>query len=148
MLFEEKLAQGGTLDDNATFAEYAAKWFTYRGSTRKLAPRTRDRYQSLLVAHVADRAGRGEIQGHRVPVVNCPNDLRSEVGHELLSRHPEAPFVAMWSVDRNGFQGWSLRSRGLFDVSELAVTLGGGGHPASAGFRRPPGQWILVPLGD
>jgi oligoribonuclease NrnB/cAMP/cGMP phosphodiesterase (DHH superfamily) len=106
------------------------------------------RYQALLVAHVADRAGRGEIQGHRVPVVNCPNDLRSEVGHELLARHPEAPFVAMWSVDRHGFQGWSLRSRGLFDVSELAVTLGGGGHPASAGFRRPAGQWILVPLGD
>jgi len=105
------------------------------------------RYQALLVGHVADRAGFGEIGGHRVPVVNCPNDLRSEVGHELLARYPEEPFVAMWSVDRNGFQGWSLRSRGEFDVSELAATLGGGGHPASSGFRRPPGRWILAPLG-
>ncbi len=106
------------------------------------------RYQALLVGHVADRAGLGEIRGYRVPVVNCPNDLRSEVGHELLARHPEAPFVAMWSVDRHGFQGWSLRSRGAFDVSELAATLGGGGHPASSGFRRPPGQWILAPSGS
>ncbi len=106
------------------------------------------RYQDMLIRKVADRAGFGEVGGHRIPVANCPNSLRSEVGHELLARFPEAPFVGMWSIDGQGWQGWSLRSRGDFDVSALASSLGGGGHVAASGFRRAPGEWILAPLGQ
>lgn len=106
------------------------------------------RYQEMLIRQVSGRAGVGQVGGHRIPVVNCPNSLRSEVGHELLKRHPRAPFVGMWSIDAGGWQGWSLRSRGDFDVSALAASLGGGGHMAASGFRLPPGEWILAPLGE
>ncbi|MGI5844549.1 MAG: phosphoesterase [Candidatus Xenobium sp.] len=106
------------------------------------------RYQEMLIRNVSDRAGLGLVGGHEIPVVNCPTSLRSEVGHELLKRHPQAPFVGMWSIDARGWQGWSLRSRGDFDVSVLAARLGGGGHVAASGFRLPPGKWILAPLGE
>ena len=33
-------------------------------------------------------------------------------------------------------ESWSLRSRGDFDVGNLARSLGGGGHRAAAGFSR------------
>lgn len=105
------------------------------------------RYTARMVGHLADRAGVGELGGFPVPVVNCPGDLRSDVGQELLNRNPEAPFVALWSIDGDGNQAWSLRSRGDFDVASLAASLGGGGHKAAAGFRRGPGAWILAPLG-
>lgn len=125
-----------------------ALWEGLEVATLRSEGRILLRYQEVLVRHLADHAGVGEVGGHRVPVVNCPGDLRSEVGHELLARNPEAPFVALWSVDSRGYQAWSLRSRGDFDVSALAATLGGGGHLAAAGFRRQPGQWILAPDSD
>ena len=57
------------------------------------------------------------------------------------------PFAAGFFVTQNGEVVYSLRSRGDFDVSKVAVELGGGGHHNAAGFtiwkvlpfeRRPP----------
>lgn len=70
-----------------------------------------------------------------VPVVNsswCP----SEVGHMLLSKYPNAPFVGVWSEGSDGSRRYSLRSEDhRVDVSEVAAKLGGGGHRNAAGFR-------------
>lgn len=53
---------------------------------------------------------------------------RSELGHELLNRHPEIDVAIV--INMNG--GISLRSREV-DVSELAKEFGGGGHKLASG---------------
>lgn len=40
----------------------------------------------------------------------------------------------------DGLIQWSLRSRGDFDVSEVAKQYGGGGHRPAAGFQTRPGE--------
>jgi uncharacterized protein len=90
--------------------------------------------QRVHVATLCDRAYWTEVDGHRVPCVNTPL-FQSEVGEELCRRHPDAPFAAVFSAGE-GEEYWSLRARGGFDVSAVAKRLGGGGHPAAAGFER------------
>jgi uncharacterized protein len=75
-----------------------------------------------------------EIAGHMVPVVNATAHI-SEVGHELLERFPDCRFSASYRDTSGGLREWSLRSRGDFDVSEVAKKFGGGGHASAAGFR-------------
>lgn len=53
---------------------------------------------------------------------------RSEIGHELLNRHPELEFIII--INMSG--GISFRSRSV-DISNLAHELDGGGHPQAAG---------------
>lgn len=72
------------------------------------------------------------FEGHRIPCVNTVV-LNSEVGNALLQLYPQAPFSLSWFVTKDGKIKGSLRSRGEFDVSELAKKLGGGGHKAAAG---------------
>lgn len=78
------------------------------------------------------------IAGHRVPAVNSPI-WQSELGERLCELHPVAPFAAVFVVIGEDEEVWSLRSRGGFDVSAVARTLGGGGHPAAAGFKKRRG---------
>src|SRR4051794_31609315 len=91
-------------------------------------------YRTLQVGRLCDRAFWTDVAGHRVPVVNSPG-FASEIGEELCRRHPEAPFAAVFSLLSASEETWSLRSRGGFDVSRVARSLGGGGHRAAAGFR-------------
>ena len=90
------------------------------------------RYIRTQVENLAGMAQEQELAGYRVPVVNT----------SLLERHPEAEFAATY-WDRDGRRHWSLRSRadGDFDVSQVALKLGGGGHPHAAGFTEEPGRW-------
>lgn len=93
------------------------------------------RYQKQQIGRICSHVDlHGYIGGHRkIPTVNsCV--LQSEVGEELLRRYPEAPFVGVYYMDNNKIR-WSLRSRGDFDVSEIAKQYGGGGHRAAAGFE-------------
>jgi hypothetical protein len=90
-------------------------------------------YQSQLVASLCDKAFPADVGGHRVPAVNSPS-LQSEIGEELCHRHPDAPFAAVFFLKDESTEVWSLRSRNGFDVSAVARPLGGGGHPAAAGF--------------
>lgn len=85
----------------------------------------------------------GDAPKHwRVPAVNCPV-LQSEIGHELLQRFPEAPFVVVYFV--NGADGginlwqYSMRARknGPVNLAQIAKGYGGGGHPQAAGFTVP-----------
>jgi oligoribonuclease NrnB/cAMP/cGMP phosphodiesterase (DHH superfamily) len=72
-----------------------------------------------------------------VPVVHAPYAFASDLAHELLKAHPNAPFAAV-VVDAYGGRTYSLRSEdSRQDVSEVAKTFGGGGHRNAAGFRVP-----------
>jgi oligoribonuclease NrnB/cAMP/cGMP phosphodiesterase (DHH superfamily) len=91
------------------------------------------RYQRALVEQMCANAEVREIGGHRVPVVNATVCF-SEVGEALCIKYPDAPFAAYY-FDRPGVRQWGARSRGGFDVSEVAKALGGGGgHKAAAGW--------------
>jgi hypothetical protein len=92
------------------------------------------RYQKELVELVCASVRMETIAGYGVPVVNAPL-LGSEVGEELLKRHPEAPFVAMYFDRGDGKRQWSLRSREGFDVSKVARLFQNGGHRQAAGFE-------------
>lgn len=72
-----------------------------------------------------------------VPVAHAPYAFASDLAHELLKSHPEAPFAAV-IVDAYGARTYSLRSEdSRQDVSEVARQFGGGGHRNAAGFRVP-----------
>lgn len=75
-----------------------------------------------------------DLAGCQVPCVNTPL-LHSEIGNELLARFPQSPFSVTWFQEADGHFKVSFRSRGDFDVAELARSFGGGGHRAAAGCR-------------
>lgn len=71
------------------------------------------------------------FEGHAVPCVNTTHAVS-----ELLGKLAEAhPFAIGWFRSNEGKFIYSLRSRGDFDVSELAKRYGGGGHKNAAGFQ-------------
>lgn len=76
-----------------------------------------------------------EIAGYKVPVVNA-TCFTSEVGERLNQLHPDSPFSAFY-YDKEKIRCWGLRSQGKIDVSEIAKSLGGGGHKNAAGFTTP-----------
>lgn len=88
-----------------------------------------DRYVERLVQKAYWR----KLGGYEVPVVNTPL-LASNVGNQLCVRFPQAPFAACYSDTSARQRHWELRSKGDFDVSEVAVRFGGGGHRNAAGF--------------
>lgn len=73
-----------------------------------------------------------------VQVANCPYFLASEVAGEFCEATDlGVEFGAAWYQHGDGSKTFSLRSRGEFDVSKIAVALGGGGHKHAAGFTLP-----------
>lgn len=73
-----------------------------------------------------------EIAGYRVPMVNAPADMASDVGNILSKGHP---FAGIFFDTENG-RSFSIRSQpDGADVSEIAKKFGGGGHKHSAGFQ-------------
>lgn len=83
------------------------------------------------VVETAKSARRVTFEGHEVPCVNAPiTDISELVG--FLSGGEV--FAIGWHQGRDGVFRYSLRSRGDFDVSELAKKYGGGGHKNAAGF--------------
>jgi uncharacterized protein len=75
-----------------------------------------------------------------VPVLNCTAEI-SETLHAVCNK-TDAPFSVGWFQRGDGLFQYSLRSRGDFDVAELAKKFGGGGHRAAAGFES-----CLLPYG-
>lgn len=92
------------------------------------------RYQQIVIDTICRQSRYVELAGHRVPIVNA-NLLGSEVGAELLARHPEASFVVIYFDRADGKRQWSLRSREDFDVSAVARRFHNGGHRQAAGFE-------------
>jgi len=91
-----------------------------------------ERYHRKQIEFTKSCAWMGVIDGHEVPIVNCPPSMASEVAGELSEGHPFA--AVFWQSDSS--RTYSLRSRdkGL-DVSEIAKRHGGGGHRNAAGFK-------------
>jgi uncharacterized protein len=86
--------------------------------------------------HIASRAGLLDLDDHALIVCNCPPQWFSDVGHLLLEQHPDADIAALYfDTVSTGRRTYSLRSRADGpDVSVIADSLGGGGHPRAAGF--------------
>jgi hypothetical protein len=92
------------------------------------------RYYRTLVEQTKKHTFLRYIAGHKVPVVNGSLFMSSEVCGELAAEG--YPFAAMYAETGTDVI-WSLRSRGDFDVSEIAKKFGGGGHKNAAGFTVP-----------
>jgi len=90
----------------------------------------------LKIKEIVSHARLINFAGYTIPVVNCMV-LHSEVGNRLLDLYPQAPFSLSWFVNYQGKIRGSFRSRGDFDVAEIALQFGGGGHKAAAGSFLP-----------
>lgn len=108
-------------------------WHNLQVSTLIDEGRAIQRYYRTIVEDVKKNAGLFVWDGWTVPVVNAPWFMASEVAGELSEGHP---FAATYSISPTGMVIYSLRSRvdGI-DVSEIAKSYGGGGHPQAAGFQ-------------
>jgi uncharacterized protein len=91
------------------------------------------RFQDTQVRSMVDRCFWVEIGGWAVPTANA-TVFFSEVGEGMCLDNPSAPFSAYYLDREDGSRQWGLRSRGGFDVSEVAKAYGGGGHAGAAGF--------------
>lgn len=77
------------------------------------------------------------IGGYAVPVANVPYMFASEAGN-ILSKGER--FAACYYDANDGLRRFSLRAQeGGLDVSQIAVSYGGGGHAKAAGFAMPLG---------
>jgi oligoribonuclease NrnB/cAMP/cGMP phosphodiesterase (DHH superfamily) len=88
---------------------------------------------NVQVSNHVEIATLRNVGGYLVPVVNATCYL-SEIGDQLNARYPDTPFSACYFDRADGRRQWSLRSRGSFDVSEVAQRFGGGGHQNAAGY--------------
>ena len=110
---------------------------TGRSMEIRIEARAMQRFFDAKVSEIASFAKIGRIGEHQPVIVNCPPMFASEVGHELLDKHPDAPFAATY-FDGPKSRMWSLRSRDdRQDVSAVASKFGGGGHRNAAGFGAP-----------
>ena len=98
------------------------------------------RLETRAVSIAVKHAVWGHVAGYQAPVANSPQH-RSEIGHRLLERYPDAPFAAVY-YDQDGQRHWSLRSmEGRVNVAQIAELYGGGGHAHAAGFSQ-----IIAPI--
>ena len=88
---------------------------------------------NVQVSKHVEMATLQNVGGYLVPVVNATCYL-SEIGDQLNANYPDTPFAACYFSRADGKRQWSLRSRGNFDVSEVAQRFGGGGHKNAAGY--------------
>jgi uncharacterized protein len=82
--------------------------------------------------------------GKRCAIINTGN-LISEVGANLYTNY-DIDFAMMYFVTSDGTIVFSLRSISTdkMDVSVLAKSLGGGGHPCAAGFSLPMTEGLAL----
>lgn len=101
-------------------------------------------YEKKQIDTLVAKADLTRIGGHEV---YCVNTLfhQSEVGEELCFKDTSRPFAATWFERADRARVYSLRSRGEFDVSELAKSFGGGGHARAAGFVVNHGESVAWP---
>lgn len=78
-----------------------------------------------------------------VPVINTPYMNCSDHIDKLSRKLPGHPFYASFFMVAGGRWQFSLRSKGDFDVSEVAKQFGGGGHKPAAGFTVDRLPWDL-----
>jgi len=91
-----------------------------------------ERKTKQYVREVAKNVRRVDFHGYNIPVVNAPQVDISELLNFLAN---DAPFSMGWWQLSDGSYTYGLRSKGDFDVSEIAKRHGGGGHKNAAGFQ-------------
>lgn len=97
------------------------------------------RYYRQRIEELKKTAVPRTLLGQSVLVCNAPFFAASEVAGELA---PEDGYAACYFHNGHGWQ-FSLRARGSFDCSAIALQFGGGGHKSSAGFTVPTLPWLL-----
>lgn len=93
-------------------------------------------YMRQEIARKIRRAGWLQLGKMMLPCLNETTWI-SETCEALLEDHPQAPAAATFFIRPDGSYVVSLRTRldrGC-DVSRLAESQGGGGHPCAAGFK-------------
>jgi len=100
------------------------------------------RFLKQQVERIGKQAYDCHFNGVPGKIVNSPL-FQSELGEHLLTVHPEIKFASIVYENAAREQVFSLRSRMIggkaeLDVSEMAKQMGGGGHPAAAGFKIAP----------
>lgn len=90
------------------------------------------RYYRLIVEKMKGSGCEAVLAGWPIWISNAPSFAASEVAGELAEKGGK--FGATYYQLADGRWSYSLRSRGDFDVSEIAKQYGGGGHKAAAGF--------------
>ena len=99
------------------------------------------RYIQTYGKKAIEQATNEWIGGYLVPVINVPYMNCSDHVGALAEANPDAPFAASYFRRKDGSWQFSLRSRGGFDVSEIAKLYGGGGHAAASGFNVQTLPW-------
>ncbi|RQW78158.1 MAG: phosphoesterase, partial [Geobacter sp.] len=90
-----------------------------------------NRYRRRIIDMHRNKAVLGSIDGYQVPVVNCYEEIASDILAELAVGHP---FAGSYQ-DHGTLRKWSLRSSATgADVAAIAERFGGGGHRHAAGF--------------
>lgn len=89
------------------------------------------RYYRLRIEELKKQAYPCVILGIEGMVCNAPYFAASEVAGEICGD----TFGICYYEGADGKHYYSLRSRGEFDVSEIATQFGGGGHKNAAGFN-------------
>lgn len=87
------------------------------------------------VMEVAARAVGITISGEKGLVVECPIELKDDVGDVLAAECGTYGAIYQIHATKNQTK-WSLRSVGDFSVNAIAVKHGGGGHKNAAGFYK------------
>ena len=95
--------------------------------------KTLQRYYRLRVEEMKAAAYPAMIAGNRCMISNAPYFAASEVAGELALGEAVKFGATYYQAERDKWT-YSLRSRGDFDVSEIAKQYGGGGHKNAAGF--------------
>ena len=93
------------------------------------------RYIGTYIDKAVKEARVIHLAGSPVAVLNVPYQNASETADVMLSTFPEADYSLTYFQRADGKWQYSLRSRSDFDVSEIAVLFGGGGHAQAAGFE-------------
>ena len=90
-----------------------------------------NRYRREMIVMYRNKVVIGTIDGCQVPIVNCYDEIASDLLGELAL---DQPFAAGYQ-DQGTLRKWSLRSSATgADVAEIAKRFGGGGHRHAAGF--------------
>lgn len=134
----------GTLDQ--TFAAYEHAHANLSADQAADLGMGADAYKDMYVEKLVKHARRVRFAGHDdIPIVNAPFIGISELVGALAET---ALFAVGWFQRGDGKISYSLRSRGDFDVSEVAKRFGGGGHAKAAGFESAIGldQLVVEPL--
>jgi len=143
-LWNWKLA--GSEEVNATIASYPRDFETWDRLALRAPEELVREGESIVRANRAEvkraiqHTDTVHIDGHPVEAVNASVN-RSAIGHELAKRRRyERAWGCVYRMV-GGVVHATLYSIGDLDVSQIAASLGGGGHRNAAGFSMPLTRW-------